>query len=293
LIGHATFPKIAPVAAITSHLQNRLAIRALQPQTEILVQMTRIFLPAAAALCLVLGACSSDEQKSTAESSAPAKTSEGEKVPNLASVPDQPPPSTPKVERDKLVQGLLADRAHAEYTDQKLGEDTANVAAATPPPPAPPAPDSAAKPADGGSGEQTESSADKPAEQPTPAAPTEVAALPVDLGQPTALIYFAGDTAILTDRDRAILSDVASQYKGERSSRVRVIGHASATEKTIGTSSEGTDLALARADAVAKTLIGMGVPAKALETSTGGATYDESMETGVAANRRVAIYIGS
>jgi len=78
--------------------------------------MMRYFLPAAAALGLVLGGCSSDEQKSTTESSstAPAKTGEAEKFPNLATVPDQPPPSTPKVERDKLVQGLLADRAHAE-----------------------------------------------------------------------------------------------------------------------------------------------------------------------------------
>ncbi len=255
--------------------------------------MTRFFLPAAAVLCLVLGGCSSDEQKSTAESSAPAKASTEEKFPNLASVPDQPPPSTPKVERDKLVQGLLSDRAHAEYTEEKLGEDTANVAAATPPPPAPPAPESEVKPAEGGSGEHSEASADKPADAPAPPAPTEVAALPVDLGQPTALIYFAGDTAALTDRDRAILSDVASQYKGERGSRVRVIGHASATEKTAGESGGPSDLALARADGVAKTLIGMGIPAKALETSTGGATYDESLPTGVAANRRVAIYIGS
>jgi outer membrane protein OmpA-like peptidoglycan-associated protein len=253
--------------------------------------MMRYFLPAAAALGLVLSGCSSDEQKSTTESSAPAKTSEAEKFPNLATVPDQAPPSTPKVERDKLVQGLLADRAHAEYSGEKLGEDTANVTAAAPPPPAPPAPESAAKPPEGENGEQAEASSDKPAEPP---APTEVAALPVDLGQPTALIYFAGDTAALTDRDRAILSDVASKYKGERGSRVRVIGHASATEKPAGTSgSEGSDLALARADAVAKTLIGMGVPANALETSTGGATYDESQPTGVAANRRVAVYIGS
>ncbi len=255
--------------------------------------MTRFFVPAAAALCLVLGGCSSDEQKSTAESPAPAKASAGETFPNLASVPDQPPPSTPKVERDKLVQGLLSDRAHAEYTDQKFGEDTANVAAASPPPPAPPAPESEAKPAEGGSGEQAQASADKPAAEPAPPAQTEVAALPANLGQPTALIYFAGDTAALTDRDRAILSDVASQYKGERSSRVRVIGHASATEKTAGESGAASDLALSRADAVAKTLIGMGVPANALETSTGGATYDESQPTGVAANRRVAIYIGS
>jgi len=246
--------------------------------------MMRFFLPAAAALCLVVGGCSSDEQKSTAESAAPAKAGGGEKFPNLASVPDQPPPSTPKVERDKLVQGLLADRAHAEYSSEKLGEDTANVVAAAPPPPGPPPPESATKPAEGENGEQAEAPAEPPA-------PTEVAALPVDLGQPTALIYFAGDTAALTDRDRAILSDVASKYKGERSSRVRVIGHASATEKTSG--GEGSDLALARADAVAKTLIGMGVPANALETSTGGATYDESQPTGVAANRRVAVYIGS
>ncbi len=253
--------------------------------------MTRFFLPAAAALCLVLSGCSSDEQKSTTESSASAKASEGETFPNLASVPDQPPPSTPKVERDKLVQGLLADRANAEYTGESLGEDTTNVAAAEPPPPAPPAPESEAKPAEGGSGEQADASADEPAEQPAPPVPTEVAALPADLGQPTALIYFAGDTADLTDRDRAILTDVVSQYKGERDSRVRVIGHASATEKTAG--GEGSDLALARADVVAKTLIGMGVPANALETSTGGATYDESQPTGVAANRRVAIYIGS
>ena len=253
--------------------------------------MTRFFVPAAAALCLVLGGCSSDGQKSTAESPAPAKTSEGEKFPNLASVPDQPPPSTPKVERDKLVQGLLSDRAHAEYTDQKLGEDTANVAAASPPPPAPPAPEDV-KPAEGGSG--AEASAGKPADAAAPPAPAEVAALPANLGQPTALIYFASDTAALTDRDRAILSDVASQYKGERGSRVRVIGHASTTEKTTGQSGgEGSNLALERADAVAKTLIGMGVPANALETSTGGATYDESLETGVAANRRVAVYIGS
>ncbi len=259
--------------------------------------MTRFFVPAAAALCLVLGGCSSDGQKSTAEKSttespAPAKPSGGEKFPNLASVPDQPPPSTPKVERDKLVQGLLSDRAHAEYTDQKLGEDTANVAAASPPPPAPPAPESEAKPAEGGSGEQAKASADKPADAPAPPAPAEVAALPANLGQPTALIYFASDTAALTDRDRAILSDVASQYKGERGSRVRVIGHVSTTEKTTG-GGEGPNLALQRADAVAKTLIDMGIPANALETSTGGATYDESLETGVAANRRVAVYIGS
>ena len=58
-------------------------------------------------------------------------------------------------------------------------------------------------------------------------------------------------------------------------------------------SADGFDLALARADTVAKVLIGMGIPATALETSTGGATYSESEPNGVAANRRVEVYIGS
>src|SRR5262249_20335591 len=166
--------------------------------------MMRFFIPAAAAL-LLLGACSSDEQKSTTESAPPP-----EKFPNLATVPDQPPPSTPKIERDKLVQGLLADRAHAEYAG-KLGEETANVPAGDPPPPAPPAPESEAKPASDGAGEQPAATAEQPA---APAPPKEVAALPADLGQATALIYFAGDTAALTDQDRAILGDVATKYKG-------------------------------------------------------------------------------
>src|SRR5262249_40201657 len=180
--------------------------------------------------------------------------------------------------------------AHAEYTE-KLGEETANVPAAAPPPPAPPAAESEAKPASDGASEQTAAAAEQPA---PPAPPKEVAALPAHLGQATALIYFAGDTADLTDHDRAILDDVATKYKGERSSRVRVIGHASAAEKAAAASSaEGSDLALARAEAVAKTLISMGVPANALETSSGGADYDESQPTGVGANPRVAIYIGS
>ena len=102
----------------------------------------------------------------------------------------------------------------------------------------------------------------------------------------------------MIDRNLALVEDLKKDLRAyekvsERGSRVRVIGHASATEKAAGSGGEGSDLALTRADAVAKTLINMGVPANALETSTGGATYDESQPTGVAANRRVAIYIGS
>lgn len=239
-------------------------------------------LPLAAALCLVVGGCAGDDEE------APA-TATKEDFPNLASVPDEPPPSTPKVEREALIQGLQADRANAEYTGEPLDESALNVPPAEPPPPGPPKPE--AESAEGeGDAEAEEAEAE---EAPAVTTPAEVAALPADLGEPTALIYFAGDTATLTDHDRAVLTDVAKAYTQQRGSRVRVIGHASSTEaKTPSREGEG-DLATARADAVAQTLIALGVPANALETSTGGATYDESQPNGVASNRRVEVYIGS
>jgi outer membrane protein OmpA-like peptidoglycan-associated protein len=232
--------------------------------------------PLATALCLVLSGCAGDEE--------PPSTATKEDFPNLASVPDEPPPSTPKVERETLIQGLQADRANAEYTGEALDEAALNVPPAEPPPPGPPKPEPGSAEGDGDAAEEST------AEEPPPVTPpAEVAALPADLGEPLALIYFAGETATLTDHDRAVLTDVAKAYTQQRGSRVRVIGHAAQAEKGEGE----TDLASARADAVARTLIALGVPANALETSTGGATYDESQPNGVAANRRVEVYIGS
>ncbi len=245
-------------------------------------------LAAATALCLALGGCAGD-----GESSSPG-AAEGESFPNLASVPDEAPPSTPKLEREKLIQGLQADRANAEYSGEILGEETANVAPAEPPPPAPPAPESEQPLADEGAvdddGDATPAAA-ADSEPAAAAASSEIAALPVDLGEPTALIYFAGGTADLTDHDRSILNDVATMYTRVRGSRVRVIGHASSSEP--GAGGGEPDLAMARADAVAKTLIALGVPAEALDAAAGGATYDESLPNGAAANRRVEVYIGS
>ena len=242
-------------------------------------------LPMAAALCLGLSGCASGDEEAQS-------TATKEDFPNLASVPDEAPPSTPKVEREKLIHGLQADRANAEYTGEALNEAALNVPPAAPPPPGPPKPEATAESAegDGDEGEPAEAESD---EAPAVTTPAEVAALPANLGEPMALIYFAGDTAVLTDHDRAVLTDVAKAYTQQRGSRVRVIGHASSAEmKTPNGEGEG-DLASARADAVAETLIALGVPANALETSTGGATYDESQPNGVAANRRVEIYIGS
>jgi len=250
-------------------------------------RMLRI-LPAAA-LCLALSGCGLFGGKG--EPAQPTSTStgasQGESFPNLASVPDAPPPSTPKVEREKLVQGLLADRANAEYSGESLGEETVNVPPAEPPPPAPPAPEPEPAATDGAGIEAGDA-----ALAAVPEAEPEAPAPAVDFGEPKALIYFAGETAALSDRDRAILSDIAGMYARDRASRVRVVGHASSSEPADAGDGE-SGMAMARADAVAQALIGMGVPAGALETAAGGATYDESQPNGAAANRRVEVFIGS
>ncbi len=241
----------------------------------------RYALPMVAALYLAVSGCAGDDEE-------PPSTATKEDFPNLASVPDEPPPSTPKVEREALIQGLQADRANAEYTGESLDESAVNVPPAEPPPPGPPKPEAESAEGEG----EAEAEEAESEEAPAVTTPAEIAALPADLGEPMALIYFAGDTATLTDHDRAVLTDVAKAYTQQRGSRVRVIGHAAQAEaKTPSGEGEG-DLASARADAVAQTLIALGVPANALETTTGGATYDESQPNGVAANRRVEVYIG-
>src|SRR5262249_56642781 len=97
------------------------------------------------------------------------------------------------------------------------------------------------------------------------------------------------------DPDGAVLNEAAAASAKGPTPRLRIVGHASATETAGGAAAGGAsqfDTALGRADAVAKALIGMGVPARVLETTTGGATYDETQPNRVAANRRVAVYIG-
>ncbi|MBX6321617.1 MAG: hypothetical protein IRY94_07310, partial [Rhodospirillaceae bacterium] len=108
------------------------------------------------ALTLALGGCSwvSDQMKGTmleggwldpatfwgtepepTTLSAEAQPDESQPFPNLATVPDQPPPTTSSEERRQIAQGLVADRSHAEYTDETLTGQPSNVASAAPPSP--------------------------------------------------------------------------------------------------------------------------------------------------------------
>src|SRR5215510_5021168 len=101
------------------------------------------------AAALVVAGCSSPDKKkeeaATASETQSVKAG-SEEFPNLGTVPDQAPESTPKIEREKLLQQLASDRANAEYTDETLDEATTQVPAAEPPPPGAAAPE---VPADG------------------------------------------------------------------------------------------------------------------------------------------------
>jgi outer membrane protein OmpA-like peptidoglycan-associated protein len=236
-----------------------------------------------ATLVLLVAACGSSSQPEQAGTK-PVSSSE---FPNLATVPNEAPKVTPRPERDQLLQGLTADRANAEYSGEVLDAGSANLPPAPPPPPAPPVPEGAAAggtPAAADAGATAES-ATPPAESSTPP-PPQTAALPTNLGDPAALIYFNEGSTDLTDQDRAVLHDVTQMYRRERNSRLRVIGHAS--------KGEGGATATTRADVVAKTLAELGVPASAIEivSGSGGRIYDESQPTGAAANRRVEIFLG-
>lgn len=69
---------------------------------------------------------------------APAEPApEDEKFPNLSSVPDQAPEVTPAAERQKILEGLIADRENARYTDEQLRAGSDNSVGAVPPPPPP------------------------------------------------------------------------------------------------------------------------------------------------------------
>jgi outer membrane protein OmpA-like peptidoglycan-associated protein len=284
---HFAGAKYAPQGGVTtgSGVFVDMVFRFVSPAADSTALRRLLPLSLAASLVLLVAACSSNKAQPEQAGTKPVSSSE---FPNLATVPNEAPQVTPRPEREQLLQGLTADRANAEYSGEVLDAGTTNLPPAPPPPPAPPVPEGAAAGSTPDAGATTEAAA-PPAESSTPP-PPQTAALPTNLGEPTALIYFNQGSADLTDHDRAVLHDVTVMYRRERNSRLRVIGHASKAEG----GSETAGIATTRADAVAKTLAELGVPASAIEivAGSGGRVYDESQPTGAAANRRVEIFLG-
>jgi len=242
-----------------------------------------------AAALLAAGCSSSDEKEQAATETKPVEPG-SEEFPNLGTVPDQAPESTPKIEREKLLQQLAADRANAEYTDEPLNAETTQAQPALPPPASVAAPEATA------GGEEAAAGAEGEAPSPESAAaslpPPEVAALPVTSGEAAAVIFFQPGSDAMTDRDRAILHDVAVLQRRQQVARMTVVGHSSKAELAESGPS-ALDMALARANAVAAQLMVEGVPSSVIQTATsGGSTYDESGSQGGAPNQRVEILIG-
>jgi len=85
-------------------------------------------------LALALGACSGDSPQ---PSTVTTQDTSSQPYPNLASVPDKPPPVSPEEIRASTAEGLAADRANAQYTGSLTADGTAQPAAQPPGPPPP------------------------------------------------------------------------------------------------------------------------------------------------------------
>lgn len=86
-------------------------------------------------------------------------------------------------------------------------------------------------------------------------------------GQPDALcLYFAAHSSEADERARRVITLAAALLNADPSLRVRLLGHADATEK------DGFDkkLSLARVDEVAKLLLSMGIPSEVIEREAHG-----------------------
>ncbi len=118
-------------------------------------------------------------------------------------------------------------------------------------------------------------------------------------GVKVATIVFGNGSASLDQRDRGILRDVRRVFDQYRSKggKVRVIGHASSRTRNMDPVKHkmvNYRISADRADAVARELMRMGVPAQDIFVGASSDTdpiYYEFMPSGEAGNRRAEIFI--
>ncbi len=276
------------------------------------------------ALPLLIGACTlvpdwADPTDLFAPDEAPETVAQGQtqpagsdSFPNLASVPDAAPKITAPDTRADLRETLAADRANAEYSDQKLTADTGSAASTAK---MPPAADSASPSATAvpvpkaspiaaqvveGAAAQDEATAAKSTYR-FKQFDTEVAAVPKDTpaarnSELVAVIYFGYGSTVLNENDREILRDVAALQK-QAGGTVRIVGHASARTGIVDSVQHrlaNLETSLQRANAVAAQLVRLGVArgrVAAEAKADSQPVYHEFMPTGEAGNRRAEIFL--
>jgi outer membrane protein OmpA-like peptidoglycan-associated protein len=86
------------------------------------------------------GASQNDPDPESTPNTQNLAAGEATDYPNLATVPPPPNRTLTPAEREKLTQSLIADRANAKYSDERLRAGFPAVSAPVPPPPPPPVP---------------------------------------------------------------------------------------------------------------------------------------------------------
>lgn len=133
-----------------------------------------------------------------------------------------------------------------------------------------------------------------PAMPVNPAVPASVAAVGGGSGGGgggAALIHFDQGATRVSANMRDLLSGVVAEHR-QRGGLVRVIGYANGPGRGDGKNSTSTSMA--RAQAVSRELVRLGIPSASLVTEGLGDTrpiFDESTSAGAAENRRVEIYL--
>lgn len=182
---------------------------------------------------------------------------EDEPTPNLASVPDRPAPSFSADQRKALVQGLVADRENAVYSDGS-------------------GPGRAAK-----SGEAPEVT---PAKRASVAAQDIAPAAGGEAARLGTIVFPAGSVELPTYAAN-IIGEIAEAHKSSDGAKLKIIGHAGAQpQPDEDDQAVRMQLAAGRAQAVAIALMQNGVPRDSLVTTarpngviaedTGGARAD-------------------
>jgi len=115
-------------------------------------------------------------------------------------------------------------------------------------------------------------------------------------GQPVAVIFFTDASSAISDRAQWVLRNVVLLQQ-QVGGRLRIVGNASLHTVTMDPQRHDQvnyRISQARANAVARALIGMGIPQGSIGVSAQGSqapVFYEFMPTGEAANRRVEIYL--
>lgn len=247
----------------------------------------------------------------------------GQSTPALSSVPPRPENATPPGVRQRVVEGLVADRENARYSDQQIRlQGTTRESAAAARASATTAPPRIGSTSDRGVGNPTRitprtQSARAPLAAPEPA-PIPLATGPrpsvvvdisaidggsafpiratrVTIDQQVAIIHFAHSSSKLDDRDRRVIAQVASAQR-QNNAEVIVVGHASGRTQQLDKIEHelaNFRISMARANRVANQLIAMGVAREKVvieAVADENPHYSESMPTGEAGNRRTEIY---